>query len=315
MPFGLTNAPALQEVEFLGHVINGDGIHVDPNKIQVVKNWEAPTTPSENKTYVWGEEQEEAFQILKDTLCNAHVLALPNGPEDFVVYCDASGLRLGCVFMQRRKVIAYASRQLKIHEKNYATHDLELEVFRDYDCEIRYHPGKANVVADALSRKEIIKPKRVRGMNMTIQSSIKDKILVAQNEVSKVVNAPVEMLTLIMNEAHNSKYSVHPEADKKYYDLRQPEILEWKWSRIVMDFITKFPRTGCGHDAIWVIIDRLTKYAHFLPIREDFKTDKLARLYLNEIVARHGVPVSVISDRDSRFTSRFFAVNAGGIRN
>ncbi|GKE82303.1 putative reverse transcriptase domain-containing protein [Tanacetum coccineum] len=98
----------LIKVQFLGHVINGGGIHVDPSKIEA------------------GEEQENAFQTLKDKLCNALVLALPNGPEDFVVYCDASGLGLGGVLMQRVKVIDYASRQLKIHKKNYITHDLEL---------------------------------------------------------------------------------------------------------------------------------------------------------------------------------------------
>ncbi|GKF83826.1 putative reverse transcriptase domain-containing protein, partial [Tanacetum coccineum] len=175
----------------------GDGIYVDPSKIGAVKNWEAPRTPFEvrsflelaGKTFDCGEEQENAFQTLKDKLCNALVLALPDGPEDFVVYCDASGLGLGCVLMQRGKAIAYASRQLKIHEKNYTTHDLELgavvfalkirrhylygtksviytdhkslhhifsqkelnmrhrrwiELFSDYDCEIRYHPGKAS---------------------------------------------------------------------------------------------------------------------------------------------------------------------------
>ncbi|GJS37059.1 putative reverse transcriptase domain-containing protein [Tanacetum coccineum] len=230
----------------------------NPSKIEAVKNWKAPRTPTEVrlflglagyyrrfienfskiaksltiltqkcKTFDWGEEQELAFQTLKDKLCNAPVLALPDGPEDFVVYCDASGIGLGCVLMQRGKVIAYASRQLKIHEKNYTTHDLELgavvfalkiwrhylygtksviytdhkslqhifsqkelnmrqrrwiELFSDYDCEIRYHPGKANVVADALSRKERVKPKRVRAMNMILQSSIKDRILAAQKE-------------------------------------------------------------------------------------------------------------------------------------
>ncbi|GJR68170.1 putative reverse transcriptase domain-containing protein [Tanacetum coccineum] len=147
----------LREVQFLGHVINGNGIHVDPSKIEAVKNWKAPRTLTEvrsflrlvgyyrrfienfykiaksltiltqkSKTFDWGEEQELAFQTLKDKLCNAPVLALPDGPEDFVVYCDASGIGLGCVLMQRGKVIAYASRQLKIHEKNYTTHDLEL---------------------------------------------------------------------------------------------------------------------------------------------------------------------------------------------
>ncbi|GJX30249.1 putative reverse transcriptase domain-containing protein [Tanacetum coccineum] len=204
----------LREVQFLRHVINGNGIHVDPSKIEAVKNWKAPRTPTEvrsflglagyyrrfienfskiaksltiltqkSKTFNWGEEQEYAFQTLKDKLCNALVLILLDGPEDFVVYCDASGIGLGCVLMQRGKVISYASRQLKIHEKNYTTHDLKLELFSDYDCEIRYHPGKANVVADALSRKERVKPKRARAMNMTLQSSIKDKILAAQNEV------------------------------------------------------------------------------------------------------------------------------------
>ncbi|GJV36131.1 retrotransposon protein, putative, ty3-gypsy subclass [Tanacetum coccineum] len=82
--------------------------------------------------------------------------------------------------------------------------------------------------------------------------------------------------------------------------LQQPEILEWKWERIAMDFVTKLPRTSSGHDAIWVIVDRLTKSAHSLPMRKDYKMYRLARLYLNEIVARHGVPILIISDRDSQ---------------
>ncbi|GKE45201.1 putative reverse transcriptase domain-containing protein, partial [Tanacetum coccineum] len=136
-----------------------NGIHMDPSKIEAVKNYKTPTTPSEicsffglagyyrrfisnfskiakpitsltqkNQKYVWGVEQEEAFQTLKNNLCDASILMLPDGVEDFVVYCDASNQGLGCVLMQRGKVIAYASRQLKIHEKNYTTHDLELRV-------------------------------------------------------------------------------------------------------------------------------------------------------------------------------------------
>ncbi|GJT58987.1 putative reverse transcriptase domain-containing protein [Tanacetum coccineum] len=192
----------LQEVQFLGHVINGDGLaryyrRFIENFSSIAKSLTILTQKC--KTFDWGEEQELAFQTLTDKLCNAHVLALPDGPEDFVVYCDASGLGLGCVLMQRGKVIAYASRQLKIYEKSYTTHDLEfvrlqhifnqkelnmrqrrwLELFSDYDCEIRCHLGKVNVVADALSRKERVKPKRIQAMNITLQSSIKDKILAA----------------------------------------------------------------------------------------------------------------------------------------
>ncbi|GJW32772.1 putative reverse transcriptase domain-containing protein [Tanacetum coccineum] len=379
MPFGLTNAPAIfmdLMNRFLGHVINGNGFHVDPSKTKAVKNLKAPRTPTEvrsflglvgyyrrfienfskiaksltiltqkSKTFNWGEEHEYAFQTLKDKLCNALVLALPDGSEDFVVYCDASGIGLGCVLMQRGKVIAYASRQLKIHENNYTTHDLELgaivfalkiwrhylygtksviytdhkslqhifsqkelnmrqrrwiELFSDYDCEIRYHLGKTNVVVDALSRKERVKPKRVRAMNMILQSSIKDRILAAQKDavdesarLQKGLDEMIELSndgalyyldriwvplkgdvrTLIMDEANKSKYSVHPGADKMYYDLRdrywwprikkdiaeyvsrcltcfkvkakhqrpsglrqQPEIPIWKWEGIAMDF-------------------------------------------------------------------------------
>ncbi|KAJ9539536.1 hypothetical protein OSB04_032269 [Centaurea solstitialis] len=439
----------IREVHFLGHVVNEKGIHVDPAKVEAIKKWEVPKTPTEirqflglagyyrrfianfskiaqplttltqkDKKFVWGEKQEEAFQTLKHKLCNAPILALPEGTDIFVVYCDASHQGLGCVLMQKDKVIAYASRQLKIHEKNYTTHDLELgavvfalkiwrhylygtkctiftdhkslqhildqkmlnmrqrrwvELLNDYDCEIKYHPGKANVVADALSRKERVKPSRARAMGMLVQTSLRKQILEAQEEALKLENLKDETLhqlekeievrpdgvryfkdrvwvpkvdhlrSTIMDEAHQAKYSVHPGADKMYKGLRehywwpgmkkdvalyvrkcmtcarvkaehqkpsghlqQPEIPEWKWEQISMDFVTKLPRTKKGHDSIWVIVDRLTKSAHFLPIREDFSIDRLAQLYVNEIVMRHGVPISIISDRDSRFTSRFW---------
>ncbi|GKA39937.1 retrotransposon protein, putative, ty3-gypsy subclass [Tanacetum coccineum] len=132
-----------------------------------------------------------------------------------------------------------------------------------------------------------------------------------------------------MSETHATKYYVHPGADKMYYHLQDiywwlrmkkdialyAEIPEWKWENITMDFITRLPRTSSGHDSIWVIVDRLTKSAHFLAVREDYKTEKLARLYLNEIIARHGVPVSIIFDPDSHFTSRFWQSLPKGIRN
>ncbi|GKC63291.1 putative reverse transcriptase domain-containing protein [Tanacetum coccineum] len=233
MPFGLTNAPAVQ---FLRHVIDSEGIHVDPTKIELIKDWASPKTPTEIPQflglvgYYRRFIEEAAFKLLKQKLCSALILALPEGSENFMVYCDASRKGLGTVLMQREKVIAYASRQLKIHEKNYTTHDLKLgavvfalkmwrhylygtkcvvftdhkslqhildqkelnmrqrrwlELLSDYDCEIPYHLRKANVVADALSRKERLKPLRVRALVMTISLNLPVQILEAQVEARK----------------------------------------------------------------------------------------------------------------------------------
>ncbi|GJW35511.1 putative reverse transcriptase domain-containing protein [Tanacetum coccineum] len=451
----------IPKVQFLGHVIDSQGIHVDPAKIESIKDWASPKSPTEIRQFLglagyyrrfiegfskiakpmtkltqkkvkfeWGDKQEAAFQLLKQKLCSAPILALPEGSEDFIAYCDASKKGLGAVLMQREKVIAYASRQLKIHEKNYTTHDLELgavvfalkiwrhylygtkctvftdhkslqhilnqkelnmrqrrwlELLSDYDCEIRYHPGKANVVADALSRKERDQPLRVRALVMTIGLDLPKQILNAQTEARKPENIKNEdvggmllenakdpekvrteklepradgtlcfngrswlpcygdLRTVIMHESHKSKYSIHPGSDKMYQDMKklywwpnmkadiatyvskcltcakvkaehqrpsgllvQPKIPEWKWDNITMDFVTKLPKSSQGYDTIWVIVDRLTKSAIFVPMRETDPMDKLARMYLKEVVTRHGIPVSIICDRDPRFASNFW---------
>nr|GEU96407.1 hypothetical protein [Tanacetum cinerariifolium] len=211
----------LREVQFLGHVINGNEIHVDPSKIEAIKNWKAPRTSTKAK------------------LCNAPVLAFPDGPEDFVVYCDASEIGLGCVLMQRGKVIAYASRQLKIHEKNYTTHDLELgavvfalKIWRHY-----LYGTKSVIYTDHKSIQHIF----------------------SQRELNMRQRRWIELFS-----DYDYEIRYHP--------------------GIAIDFVTKLPRTSSGHDTIWVIVDRLTKSAYFLPMREDYKMDRLARLYLNELL-------------------------------
>ncbi|GJY94253.1 putative reverse transcriptase domain-containing protein [Tanacetum coccineum] len=154
----------------------------------------------------------------------------------------------------------FSQKELNMRQRRW------IELFSDYNCEIFYHPGKANVVANALSSKERVKPKRVRAMNMILQSSIKDRILAAQKEA--VDEFTGEVRTLIMDEAQKSKYSIHPGADKMYYDLRdrywrpgmKKDIAEYKWEGITMDFVTMLPRTSSGLDTIWVIVDRLTKF-------------------------------------------------------
>nr|GEV29573.1 reverse transcriptase domain-containing protein [Tanacetum cinerariifolium] len=343
----------IPKVQFLGHVIDSRGIHVDPAKIESIKDWASPKTPIDIRQFLglagyyrrfiegfskiaklmtkltqkgfkfdWGEKEENAFQLIKQNLCSAPILALPERSEDFMVYCDASHKGLGAVLMQREK-----------------------------------------------SRKERIEPLRVRALVMTIGLYIPKRILEAQIEALKPENLknedvggmirkdiPREKLepradgtlclngrswlpcygdlrSVIMHESHKSKYSIHPGSDKMYQDMKKlywwpnmkakiatyvskcftcekvkaelqrpsgllvhPSIPEWKWDNITMDFITKLPKSS-HFDTIWVIVDRLTKSAYFFPIRENNLLDKLARLYLNRIVARHEIPVSIIYDQ------------------
>nr|GEX22031.1 putative reverse transcriptase domain-containing protein [Tanacetum cinerariifolium] len=332
------------------------GIYVDPAKIESIKDWASPKTPTKICQFLG----------LAGYYQSAPILALPKESEDFVVYCDASHKGLGAILMQRENELSMRQRRW-------------LELLSEYDCDIRYHPRKANVMADALSRKEQMEPLRVRALVMTIDLDLPKQILEAQIEALKPENLenedvggmirkdiPKEKLepradgtlclngrswlpcyddlrSVIMHESHKSKYSIHLGSDKMYQDIKklywwpnmkaniatyvskyltyakvkaehqrpsgllvQPAIPEWKWDNIMMDFITKLPKLSQGFDTIWVIVDQLTKSAHFLPVRENDPLDKLARLYLNRIVARHRIPVSIIYDRDGRFTSNFY---------
>ncbi|KAL0537055.1 hypothetical protein IC582_026023 [Cucumis melo] len=463
----------LKQVSFLGHVVSKDGVSVDPAKIEAVTGWTRPSTVSEVRSFlglagyyrrfvenfsriatpltqltrkgapfVWSKACEDSFQTLKQKLVTAPVLTVPDGSGSFVIYSDASKKGLGCVLMQQGKVVAYASRQLKSHEQNYPTHDLELaavvfalklwrhylygekiqiftdhkslkyfftqkelnmrqrrwlELVKDYDCEILYHPGKANVVADALSRKvshsaalitrqaplhrdleraEIavsVGAVTMQLAQLTVQPTLRQKIIDAQSndpylvekrglaeagqtaefslssdggllfERRLCVPSDSAVKTELLSEAHSSPFSMHPGSTKMYQDLKrvywwrnmkrevaefvskcfvcqqvkaprqkpagllQPlSIPEWKWENVSMDFITGLPRTLRGFTVIWVVVDRLTKSAHFVPGKSTYTASKWAQLYMSEIVRLHGVPVSIVSDRDARFTSKFW---------
>jgi hypothetical protein len=461
----------LKEVAFLGHIITDGGIKVNPGKISEILNWKQPTDVSKirnfiglagyyrrfiegfskivkpltsllekGKEFMWDEACQKCFEELKERLTTALVLIMPDIHKGFDVYCDASHLGLGCVLMQEGKVIAYASRQLQKHEKNYPTHDLELaavvhalkiwrhymtgnkckifrdhkslkyiltqkelnlrhrrwfELIKDYDLEIQYHPGKANVVADPLSRKGQVNSitthlmshelcwemeqlnlgmlNNMEAIVMEVESTLEQEIRKGHESDEKIkeiktlislVKAPYftedeqytvwfkkricvpkieHLCQLILKEAHDSAYSIHPGSTKMYHDLKekywwyglkrdvathvalcdvcqrlkaehqrpagliQPlKVSEWKWEEIGIDFIVGLPRTRDGYDSIWVIEDRLTKVAHFIPVNTTYSGAQLAELYMSRIVCMHGVPKKIVSDQGTQFTSRFW---------
>ncbi|WVZ97577.1 hypothetical protein U9M48_043103, partial [Paspalum notatum var. saurae] len=441
----------LKEVAFLGHILSAKGVVVDPGKVEDVLNWKQPqpyyrrfikdfSKIAKPMTKINPPKCEEAFGTPKKLLTTALVLAQPDITKPFDVYCDASGSGLGCVLMQEGRVIAYASCQLRKHEVNYPTHDLELlavvyalkkwrhyllgntchiytdhkslkyiftqpelnmrqrrwlELIKDYDLEVHYHPGKANVVADALSRKahcnfiearptvrvlcceigNIEMPTALEAelYNLVLEPTIKDQIIAAQKQDKGmahirdriddkkkacfkldeegvlwfknrlVVPKDMELRKKILDEAHTSMFTLHPGSNKMYQDLKQKfwwtrmkrEIAKyvsecdvcqrvkadhlkpagmlqplavpaWKWEDIHMDFIVGLPRTQKGYDSIWVIIDRFTKSAHFIPVKTTYRAKQYAELYISRIVSLHGVPLTITSDRGSLFLSRFW---------
>ncbi|KAA0051719.1 pol protein [Cucumis melo var. makuwa] len=435
----------LRKVTFLGHVVSSEGVSVDPAKIEAVTNWPRPSTVSEIRSFlglagyyrrfvedfsriaspltqltregtpfVWSPTCESSFQKLKQKLVTAPVLTVPDGSGSFVIYSDASKKGLGCVLMQQGKVVAYASRQLKSHEQNYPTHDLELaavvfalkiwrhylydekiqiftdhkslkyfftqkelnmrqrrwlELVKDYDCEILYHPGKENVVADALNRKVahsaalitkqtpllrdferagiVISAGEVTSQlaQLSVQPTLRQKIIVDQLNDPYLVEkrrmvetgqggdfsissddglmfegrlcVPEDsaVKTELLTEAHSSPFTMHPGSTKMYQDLRS--VYWWRnMKREVVDFVNrclvcqqvKAPRQRPAGllQPLSVPGWKLTKSAHFVPGKSTYTDSKWGQLYMTEIVRLHGVPVSIISDRDARFTSKFW---------
>nr|GEZ62472.1 putative reverse transcriptase domain-containing protein [Tanacetum cinerariifolium] len=323
-------------------------------------------------TFEWGDKQEAAFQLLKQKLCSVPILALPEGSEDFIVYYYALNKGLGAVLMQREEVISYASRQLKIHKKNYMTHDLELravvfalKIWRHYLYGTKYtvftdHKSRSEgtehetTLMVGVAQKEREPPLRVQALVMTIGLDLPRQILNAQTEeASKPENIKEEdvggilvenskdpekvrtekleprmngtlclndrswlpcygdLQTVIMHESHKSKYSVHPGSDKMYQEMKE---LYW-WPNMKADIATyvskclTYAKVKAEHQkpsGLLVMVDRLTKSAIFTPIKETDPMDKLARIYLKEVVTRHGIPASIISDHDPRFASIFW---------
>nr|GEX47178.1 reverse transcriptase domain-containing protein [Tanacetum cinerariifolium] len=235
------------------------------------------------------EFQIELFPGAAPKLFSAPILALPEGSENFLVYCDASHKGLGAVLMQKEKVIAYASRQLKIYEKNYTTQDLELAA-----VEAR---KEENYGTDDLGG-------MIKNLDLVV-----DGTLCLKNR--SWIPCFGDLRTMIMHESHKSNKCLtcakfKAECQKPSGLLVQPVIPVWKWENITMDFVTKLPKMTTSQDAIWVIVDRLTKFAYFLPMKETDLIEKLMRQYLKEVISRHGVPVLIIFDRDSKFTSHFW---------
>lgn len=434
----------VEKVAYLGFIVSKDGIFPDPAKVEAVVSWPVPKNVSEvrgflgltgwcrvfvekyafiagplteltkkEEPFLWTEKRQIAFDRLKEILASEPVLKLPDFGKAFEVIVDACGQGLGGILQQEHHPIAYESRQLRPHEKNYPTHDLELlavvhalkkwrhyllgrafelvtdhkslkwiftqpelnmrqrrwvELLQEFSFEIKFRPGKCNQAADALSRRVISLaisllsssiPEEVRKelpiddyfgplvqevQNLRSQKhleeySYKDGLLFFQNRLC----VPTILRPQVLKEAHEPPLAAHPGYHKMFASLKQnffwPKmkkdtleyvkkclvcqkvkaervklpgklhplaIPEMKWECISMDFVTGLPKVSGGFDSIFVVVDKLTRVAHLIPIRTTATAADIAQIFIKEIVRLHGIPARIISDRDAKFTSKFW---------
>ncbi|XP_012435655.1 uncharacterized protein LOC105762355 [Gossypium raimondii] len=254
--------------------------------------------------FVWNDVQQSSFKKLKSILTQAPILIQPKYSKEFVVYSDMSHVDLGCVLMQDGNIMAYTSRQLKSHEGNYLTHDLVLAaVLKDYDCTIEYHSSKANVVADALSRRAMTD---LRAMFAHL-SLFDNGGLLVELQFRQVESGSTSDFGLNKDGVLCFRGQQVKAEHQLPSGLLQPvKIPLWKWERVTIDFVSRLPLTPIKKDSVWVIVDRLTKFAHFILVQTDYSLQKLVKLYISEIVRLHRVPISIISDRDHRFNYWFW---------
>nr|GEU85170.1 retrovirus-related Pol polyprotein from transposon TNT 1-94 [Tanacetum cinerariifolium] len=306
-PEDLPGLPLVRQVEFQIDLTHGaepvahapyrlapseiQGLDVDPSKIKAVKNWETPTTPTEASRQLKPNEENYTTHDLE---IGAVVFAL----KIWRHYLYGTK----CTVFTNHKSLQYVlhRKELNMRQRRW------LELLSDYDCEIHYHPGKANVVADTLCWKKQIKPLRVRSLIMTIHPKLPSQILKAQNESLKEENVNAKnyeewtnhlkyvLMELVVLRTKAGSDKMYQECQNPSGLLVQLEIPMWKWERITMDFVTKLPKTLNEHDTILVIVDRLTKSAHFIPIRETNSMETLTRLCIKEIISRHAPRKGVI---------------------
>nr|GFA71224.1 putative reverse transcriptase domain-containing protein [Tanacetum cinerariifolium] len=272
MPFGLTNAPAI----FMALMNRMCKPYLD--KFVIVFIDDILIYPNNE------EEHEEHLKLIVELLKKEELYAK---------------------FSKYHKILQHIldQKELNLRQRHW------LEFLSDYDCEIRYHPGKKNVTEaqklETIKNKDVgdmliensKDPEKLRTEKLEPRS---DKMYQDMKKVYWWPNMKAKFSTYVSKCLTCAK--VKAEHQRPSGLLVQPEIPQWNWDNITMDFITKLPKSLQGYDAIWVIVDRFTKFAIFVPMRETDPMEKLARMYLKEVIMRHGIPVSVIYDRDLRFT-------------